>query len=296
MGTYNSWFPPYGDPFHSSVLRPAYRGGSSAPAWTPADLFVGSVGGFCLDGSPGGSLFYEEDTKTTLATANESDPLGCVTDVSGNGLDYAQASSPSRCVYCEDAGGIRSIRLSTVSGVNRWLSPTTPIYGTPVATTVVVYAWFNHGPTSSGALLSNYEGAWGTGGYYQVAPDSPDSITFYCNTFASAAAVAGVVPNTAPVVGAIALAEKRGTGTDAYLTAYSLAGTLIGASAAGNSNITATSNQLHIGNATAGYNSIQSSLAFMLHIEKELSAGEKTNLLSYLTEKFSGWVPGTVIA
>lgn len=274
---------------------PLRAGGSPAPAWTPASLFTGGVGGFCLDGSPGGSLFYEEDTKTTLATANESDPLGCVTDVSGNGLDYAQSSSPSRCVYCEDAGGIRSIRLSTVSGVNRWLEPTTPIYGTPVATTVVVYSWFNHGPTSAGILLGNYNGAWGTGGYYQVAPDSPDYIVLTCNTTASAALVSGVLPNTAPVGGAIAFAEKRGTGFDSYMTAYSLAGALIGASAGVNSDLTATSNPLYIGHATAGYSAIQSGLAFILHIEKELSAGEKANLLSYLTAKFSGWVPGTVI-
>jgi hypothetical protein len=284
-------YPPSGGPSYAPNQR-SWRyapTGSAPPAWTPASLFAGGVTGFCLDGSPGASAFYEENTKVTLATSSGTDPVGAVTDVSGNGNDCLQSSSLARPVFYVDSGGIRSWMQGYISTGGRWLLPTVDVFASAAISLISVYKYV--ATSSNGSpIISNYDGDWGSGGYFikRYITASPDDNLYFT---ASGSDATGTALNAAPLgQSGSSIIVRSGTGTgQTAMNTYELDGTLYTETTGTYAAI--PTQRLAAGYAFAGLGSGQMQMAFLLVINKALSAQEQTDLKAYLVSKFSGWTP-----
>lgn len=256
-------------------------------AWTPANLFTTETG-FILDGSPGASAFYEEDTRVTLATDNGTDPVGSITDTSRNANHAIQGTSANRPVFYVDANGVRSWRHGSISAVNRWLAPTTTVNVSSAMTVVSVYKYISETTGNGAALVAAFNGSWGAGGFFtlrHVAATPDNDLQTMCNDPATPLVLDGA---TAGGAGAIAEWVRTGTGANATTaTTYSLAGAQI-ATITGTQNANPT-NPIFVGYGDATLNSGVVQLAFLLIINRALSAAEQSSLRTYLTNKFGAW-------
>lgn len=92
-------------PLTRSLTRPLTQrsagGGGSPPAFDPASLFGGGIQGGWWDISDLSSLFQNSDGTGAVAVG---DPVGYVTDKSGNGRHMIQATAAARPVLRQDGG------------------------------------------------------------------------------------------------------------------------------------------------------------------------------------------------
>lgn len=88
------------------IVRPLTRaigeaGGVGAVAWEPSALFGSGEKGVAYDLSTSSGLF-QDSARTTPVTA-VSDPIGSVTDISGNGVNASQTTAGSRPLWQGDS-------------------------------------------------------------------------------------------------------------------------------------------------------------------------------------------------
>lgn len=79
-------------PILRSPLEPGY-----GSRWAPSRLFAASEKGIAYDLTDASTL-YQDSARTTLVSAN-GDPIGSVTDLSGNGKHASQATTASKPLY-----------------------------------------------------------------------------------------------------------------------------------------------------------------------------------------------------
>lgn len=87
---------PIARPIMESITRPITTP-STGSAWSPARLFTTSEPGIAYDLTDKTKL-YQDSTRTTLVSAN-GDPIGSVTDLSGNGKHASQATTASKPLF-----------------------------------------------------------------------------------------------------------------------------------------------------------------------------------------------------
>lgn len=79
-------------------------------------LGIAGANGFVIDGLV--SRFFTDSAATTECVTPDSDPVGAVEDLSGNGSNVIQTTSANKPVYREN-GGVRGFRGGLISAVQR---------------------------------------------------------------------------------------------------------------------------------------------------------------------------------
>lgn len=129
------------------LLEFADSGGDSTYPLSFSALGLTGVGGFIYDGK--WSQFYTDSAMTVPCTNSGSDPVGAISDVSGNDNHATRSVSANKPVFYS-AGGIKSAMGGTISGVDRSLA--VPALGA-VTNLTVYYVGKLAGATTSGLAV-----------------------------------------------------------------------------------------------------------------------------------------------
>lgn len=172
-----------------ALAMPYLRGGS---AWMPAELFGASEPGIAYDLTDSSKL-YQDSARTTLVAAN-GDPIGSVTDISGNGKHASQATTASKPLW-QGYGDLDGVDDS-------WATAAIDFTGTNKVTVVVGVRKLSD--ASAGVLVELGATVGNPGTFTVFAPDSPNTYAFYLNGSAiGARAAGGYAPPTTNVLSCV---------------------------------------------------------------------------------------------
>lgn len=247
---------------------------SSAAAATPFDptsMFAGGLNGWLFNGAAGESDFLQSSGGSV---AGDGDPLGYISDLSGNVNDIAQATGGSKPV-CKINNGIRSAYFTSSKTLGVTFATPMP----SVRTEVWVIKVMANTPSAE-AYPHVLSGAGGLD--FQYIPSSAtDEVRVYTATFASATVTCPAYGNTFIFV------EKIGTHGDSNVSVYtySASGILVGSVDLGAKNNSSTSTSMTLGLAAA---MIPFHIPFSMGIE---GLPDTTDLVAYLADTFGAWSP-----
>ena len=283
----------------SSIKRPLSRrcnsptvaGGGGGSALDYAALFTSysMTNGWCLDGAPGQSAFWEDTGATTACSVSGTSPVGLIDDMladAGGVGSVVQATTGAKPVYYEDGNGVRWFRYGLVGGGNRFMSPAASVFVGSALTQIAVFKPTAEVSGNNASILSTFlAGSWGSGGYHWLAAvDGTGAANFLCD-----AGVTGIVAAGSASAPVIVVAKRSGTGTNqATITTYTLAGEQIATT-------TGTQNANPANSLGLGYSGILGSgldCAFQfVGIGAAISAEDEALVVADLVTKFGEWAP-----
>lgn len=273
------------------TLLSAPSGGSAPPAALDyAALFTANAmtNGWCIDGSPDQSAFWEDTGGTTACSVSGTSPVGLIDDMlaeAGGVGSVIQATTGAKPVYYVDGDGVRWFRYGLVGGANRSMLPAADVHVEAALTQIAVYRKTADLSGNYAVILCTYNSGWGSGGYHWLAGvDGADQSNFLCD-----AGTSGVVVTAASDGPTIVVAKRSGTGTNqSTITTYNMAGEQI-ATATGTQNAIPV-NALGIGYQGANGSGLDCAFQFV-GIGAAISAEDEALVVADLVAKFGGWAP-----
>lgn len=265
------------------------HGSGGGSAFNYAALFTSyeMTNGWCIDGSPDQSAFWEDAGGTTACTVSGTSPVGRIDDMlaDSGGVGYVvQSTTGGKPIYYVDGDGVRWFRYGLAGGVDRNMAPVADVH-IAAAMTVVLVA--QRGTDVSGNyanLLSTYNGGWGSGGYFRVSfIDGETNAVFRCN---SGGGLQLAVSPSDPI---IMVARRSGTGANqTTVTIYDMAGDQVSTATGTQDAIPA--NPIIVG--AGGVLSSQMDCAFQfVGIGAAISAEDEALVVADLVAKFGEWAP-----
>ena len=282
----------------SSIKRPLSRrcnsptvaGGGGGSALDYAALFTSysMTNGWCLDGAPGQSAFWEDTGATTACSVSGTSPVGLIDDMladAGGVGSVVQATTGAKPVYYEDGNGVRWFRYGLVGGGNRFMSPAASVFVGSALTQIAVYRKTADVSGNYALILGTYNSGWGSGGYHWLAGvDGADQANFLCD-----AGTSGLVVSASASGPTIVVAKRSGTGTNqSTITTYNMAGEQIG-TATGTQNAT-PANALSLGYQGTNGSGLDCAFQFV-GIGAAISAEDEALVVADLVAKFGEWAP-----
>lgn len=245
--------------------------------------------GWCLDGAPGQSAFWEDTGATTACSVSGTSPVGLIDDMladAGGVGSVVQATTGAKPVYYEDGDGVRWFRYGLVGGGNRFMSPAASVFVGSALTQIAVFKPTAEVSGNNASILSTFlAGSWGSGGYHRLAGvDGADQAQFLCD-----AGTSGLVVSASASGPTIVVAKRSGTGTNqSTITTYNMAGEQIG-TATGTQNAT-PANALSLGYSGILGSGLDCAFQFV-GIGAAISAEDEALVVADLVTKFGGWAP-----
>lgn len=255
-----------------SALLTIFAGSAAAPApFDPASMFAGGLNGWLFNGAAGESDFLQSSGGSV---AGDGDPLGYISDLSGNANNIAQATGGSKPV-CKINNGIRSAYFTSSKTLD--VTFATPI--PPTRTEVWVIKVMANTPSADAYphVLS------GTGGldFQYIRNSATDEVRAYTGTFSSAIVTCPAYGNTF-----IFVEQKSADGSgDVSVFTYNSSGSLVSSVLHGPNNSVATVTSMTLGFASA---MIPFHMPFSMGIE---GLPDTTDLVAYLADTFGAWSP-----
>lgn len=277
----NNHWPPAG-PLSYPVHDKAWRFGSRNPALQPgahplSSLFASGEDGYLLDGIY--SSFTTDSAGTILCTTSGSDPVGYVEDLSGNGNHAVQATSNNKPVYYEH-GSIKTFQGGYSSLQRRWLeAPTAERIPTAFSLFVV-----SKMPASL-VNIHNLVMLYGVAPYFQLYTTQAATVVgeMYANAQTSTIDT-GVGTDRGYSFG-FTRTDALG-GNSRFAAATSDALTAPGGTYSSALSIGGAGNHELAGWSGADY--LTNDMAFVLFINRQLTAGEITTVVNYMNTNFGG--------
>lgn len=273
------------------ILQDDGGGGSAPPAALDyAALFTtyAMTNGWCIDGAPDQSAFWEDTGGSTACSVSGTSPVGLIDDmlaeVGGVG-SVIQATTGAKPIFYVDDNGVRWFRYGLAGGGNHFMQPSVPVYVGSALTQIAVYQKTADVSGNYAAILCTYNSGWGSGGYHWLAGvDGADQANFLCD-----AGTSGLVVTAASDGPTIIVAKRSGTGANqATITTYNMAGEQLG-TATGTQNAT-PANALGIGYQGANGSGLYCSFQFV-GIGAAISAEDEALVVADLVAKFAEWAP-----
>jgi len=244
---------------------------SAAAAYTPADEFTGGLNGWLWNGAADQSVFLQSAGGSPAA---DGDPLGSISDLSGNGNNVVQATGGSKPV-CKVNGGIRSAYFTSSKNLGVTFATAVPAVRTEI---FVIHVKAN--TPSAEAYPHVLTGAGGLD-FQMIRNTATDVIEVWDGT-----SWCGYV--TCPDYGnTFIFVEQHGIGYGPGVNAYTYnaAGTLVGSNVGMGYHNANTATSMKLGFPAA---MIPFHIAFSMGIEGH---PDTTDLRTYLANTFGAWSP-----
>jgi hypothetical protein len=254
-------FKPSGAPSSSPSSRPTYRGGDVASAaYNPTSRFTGGIAGLLIDGIA--SSFLQSQGG---AAAGNADPLGYVTDISGNGNHLNQTMGALRQVNTVVAS-VNSIDLQ--AGCNLPCTMASAIDGAYSFVSVVDI------DAASTDFLSYYSG----NDYVAITAGTPVVSYYISNT---------EYAQTALNVGKRIIHVVNATGVGLIVSTYDMTGALIARTSVAAQQPHTLSTSYQVGFA---FGTPDASIVYQMELNAAIDTADfEANDLPYLVDRFAAW-------
>lgn len=254
-------------------------GVAAAPAYDYAALYTAlGVPGWVLHGGAGRSDFFEDSAGTVPCTTDDVSPVGRIVDLSGTATHGLQITTANKPVF-RVSNGVRFFRSG--GSVSTFLDPAIATYTTTAFTFIAVYREITS-VANHGALVSNYRGGWGAGGYMVMSEAPAPAQT---RMVASAEPTGILATSNGTASPTIMIAERTGLGANqSTISTYNLDGTLI-------QTVVGTQDANPTNALVIGYKDTDASLmnvAFNMYAAGSLTAQQRADVLADIVSSFAG--------
>lgn len=248
------------------------------------NFFTGGYTGFLFDGAV--SRVCTDSAGTTAASASGTDPAGFLEDLSGGNNHAIQGTTASKPVFYR-AGGISSFRLGQVSAVNRFMAFTNGLNAAGPLSIIAVFKPAGAITGNNAPILSDYVNGWPGTNYFRFGmEDGSDKVEWGANSVPNASFANSSAAHVGNLPG-IAIASRGDLVSPAHVSGYNMSGGLVDPGVDVVQNANPAANTFRIGYEGLPGSPIE--VAYLLVINKGLSAAEKSTALAYLAQRFGGW-------